>query len=112
MLATGARPRRWNVLDEAGKAVEGVLDISQRKPICAYSSFHMLPHSKPTVTLLGGLLGPVRLRELNCITQGLRDGPWQPGFNPSQILKPVECLPSFLLLCFASQEAGKKARDD
>lgn len=59
-----------------------------------------------------GLLGPVRLRELNCITQGLRDGPWQPGFNPSQILKPVECLPSFLLLCFASQEAGKKARDD
>lgn len=22
------------------------------------------------------------------------------------------CLPSFLLLCFASQEAGKKARDD
>lgn len=59
MLATGARPRGWYVLDEAGKAVEGVLDISQRKPIYAYSSFHMLSHSKPTVTLLG----PVRTSE-------------------------------------------------
>lgn len=46
--------RERYVLTWAGKAVEGVLNISQRKPTVACSSFHVLPHSKPTITLLGG----------------------------------------------------------
>lgn len=42
---------------------------------------------KPTVSLWGAA-AQARLRELNFITQGLTDGWWQPGFDPSPILKP------------------------